>query len=137
RAASGSSERAAPGRRSIGIPRGAERGRPRRCSSAERAFPNTYDTGVVCRAELRQWCRRPGLGGSGMAIEDWDLNLFTSDPTLLERASDEEYERAAAALDRIADPRRLRLLHALSLGEDTAQRAAIWADVEQSSPTRP
>src|SRR6267378_4319057 len=30
-----------------------------------------------------------------MAIEDWDLNLFTSDPTLLERASDEEYERAA------------------------------------------
>ena len=67
-----------------------------------------------------------------MAIEDWDLNLFTSDPTLLERASDEEYERAAAALERIADPRRLRLLHALSLGEDTAQRAAVWAGIEQS-----
>src|SRR6266566_1106443 len=86
--------------------------------------------------ELRQDCRRPGLGGSGMAIEDWDLNLFTSDPTLLERATDEEYERAAAALERIADPRRLRLLHALSLGEDTAQRAAIWAGVEQSYAER-
>jgi len=67
-----------------------------------------------------------------MAIEDWDLNLFTSDPTMLERASDEEYERAAAALERIADSRTLRLLHALSLGEDTPQRAANWAGVEQS-----
>jgi hypothetical protein len=71
-----------------------------------------------------------------MAIEDWDLNLFTSDPTLLERASDEEYERAAAALERVADPRRLRLIHALSLGEDTAQRAAVWAGVEQSYAER-
>jgi hypothetical protein len=71
-----------------------------------------------------------------MAIEDWDLNLFTSDPTLLERASDEEYERAAAGLERIADPRRLRLLHALSLGEDTAQRAAVWAGVEQGYAER-
>src|SRR5256885_14387046 len=107
------------------------RGRPRQLSG-----PNTYDTVVVCGAELRQQCRRPGLGGSDMAIEDWDLNLFTSDPTLLERASDEEYERAAAALDRIADPRRLRLLHALSLGEDTAQRAAMWAGIEQSYAER-
>src|SRR5437879_12667074 len=71
-----------------------------------------------------------------MAIEDWDLNLFTSDPTMLERASDEEYERAAAALERIADSRRLRLLHALSLGEDTAQRAAIWAGVDQTYAER-
>jgi DNA-binding transcriptional ArsR family regulator len=71
-----------------------------------------------------------------MAIEDWDLNLFTSDPTLLGRGSDEEYERAAAALERIADPKRLRLLHALSLGEDTPQRAAIWAGVEQSYAER-
>src|SRR5438105_2666636 len=71
-----------------------------------------------------------------MAIEDWDLNLFTSDPTLLERASDEEYERAAAALERVADPRRLRLIHALSLGEDTAQRAALWAGLEQSYAER-
>jgi DNA-binding transcriptional ArsR family regulator len=71
-----------------------------------------------------------------MAIEDWDLNLFTSDPTLLGRGSDEEYERAAAALERIADPKRLRLLHALSLGEDTPQRAAVWAGVEQSYAER-
>jgi DNA-binding transcriptional ArsR family regulator len=78
----------------------------------------------------------PSSGGSEMAIEDWDLNLFTSDPTLLERASDAEYERAAAALERIADPRRLRLLHALSLGEDTAQRAAVWAGVDQSYAER-
>ncbi len=66
-----------------------------------------------------------------MAIDDLELNLFTSDPTLLERASDAEYERAAQALERIADPRRLRLLHALSVGEDTAQRAAVWSDVPQ------
>src|SRR2546426_12129580 len=71
-----------------------------------------------------------------MAIEDWDLNLFTSDPTLLERSSDEEYERAAEALERIADSRRLRLLHALSVGEDTAQRAAVWAGLEQSYAER-
>lgn len=71
-----------------------------------------------------------------MAIEDWDLNLFTSDPTLLERGTDEEYERAAAALEQIADQRRLRLLHALSLGEDTAQRAAIWAGLDQSYAER-
>lgn len=71
-----------------------------------------------------------------MAIEDWDLNLFTSDPTLLERGCDEEYERAAAGLEQIADPRRLRLLHALSLGEDTPQRAAIWAGLDQSYAER-
>lgn len=76
------------------------------------------------------------MGGAAVAIEDWDLNLFTSDPTLLERGSDEEYERAAAALERIADPRCLRLLHALSLGEETAQRAAVWAGVEQSYAER-
>jgi hypothetical protein len=71
-----------------------------------------------------------------MAIEDWDLNLFTSDPTLFERSSDEEYDEAAAALERIADARRLRLLHALSVGEDTAQRAAVWAGVEQAYAER-
>src|SRR5438445_12900908 len=71
-----------------------------------------------------------------MAIEDLELNLFTSDPTLLERGSDEEYERAAQALERLADPRRLRLLHALSLGEETPQRAAVWAGVEQGDAER-
>ena len=63
-----------------------------------------------------------------MAI-DFDLNLFTSDPRLLERGEDAEYERAAEVLAQLADPGRLRLLHALLLGEDTAQRAAVWSAV--------
>ena len=65
-----------------------------------------------------------------MAI-DWGANLFTSDPTLLERGEDAEYERAADELRQIADPCRLRLLHALVLGEDTPQRAAVWSGVTQ------
>ena len=41
-----------------------------------------------------------------MAIEaDWDLNLFSSDPTLLGPADDDDYERAARALEQLADPR--------------------------------
>jgi hypothetical protein len=71
-----------------------------------------------------------------VAIEDWDLNLFTSDPTLLERSPDEDYEHAAEALERIADPRRLRLLHALTVGEETVQRAAVWAGVDQGYAER-
>ncbi len=67
---------------------------------------------------------------------DWDLNLFTSDPTLLERGEDAEYERAAVALGQLADPRRLRLLHALVLGESTAQRAAVWSGVTQPEAER-
>jgi len=69
-------------------------------------------------------------------MEDWDLNLFTSDPTLLERSSDDDYERAANALERLADPRRLRLLHALAVGEETAQRAAVWAGLDQAYAER-
>lgn len=65
-----------------------------------------------------------------MAIE-FDLNLFTSDPRLLERSDDADYERAAQALAQLADPTRLRLLHALLLGEDTAQRAAVWSGLPQ------
>jgi DNA-binding transcriptional ArsR family regulator len=71
-----------------------------------------------------------------VAAEDWDLNLFTSDPRLYERSGDEDYERAARTLERLADPRCLRLLHALAVGEDTAQRAAIWAGLEQSYAER-
>ena len=72
-----------------------------------------------------------------MALEaEWDLNLFTSDPTLLERSPEGDYQRAAEALERIADPRLLRLLHALSVGEDTPQRAAVWAGLEQSFAER-
>jgi DNA-binding transcriptional ArsR family regulator len=65
-----------------------------------------------------------------MAI-DFDLNLFTSDPRLLSRGEDAEYERAAEALALLADPDRLRLLHALALGEDTPQRAAVWSGLPQ------
>ena len=71
-----------------------------------------------------------------MAIEDWELNLFTSDPTLFERSSDADYERAARALELIANPGRLRLLHALSVGEESPQRAAIWAGLPQSYAER-
>jgi DNA-binding transcriptional ArsR family regulator len=65
-----------------------------------------------------------------MAI-DFDLNLFTSDPRLLTRGEDAEYERAAEALAQLADPQRLRLLHALALGENTPQRAAVWSGMAQ------
>lgn len=71
-----------------------------------------------------------------MAIEADELNLFTSDPTLLERAPDAEYERAARALALIADPDRLKLLHALCLEADTPQKAAVWAGLSQAVAER-
>jgi len=67
---------------------------------------------------------------------DWELNLFQSDPTLLERSDDDAYERAAFALTALADPRRLKLVHALSVGEDTPQRAAVWAGLDQAYAER-
>ncbi len=67
---------------------------------------------------------------------DWELNLFHSDPTLLERSDDDAYERAAALAARLGDPRWLKLLHALTVGEDTAQRAALWAGLEQAYAER-
>ena len=70
-----------------------------------------------------------------MAV-DFDLNLFTSDPRLLVRGEDLEYERAAEGIAQLADPQRLRLLHALLLGEDTAQRAAVWSGLPQSLAER-
>ena len=70
-----------------------------------------------------------------MAIE-FDLNLFTSDPRLLVRGEDAEYEQAAQALQQLADPDRLRLLHALALGEDTPQRAAVWSGLPQPTAER-
>ena len=63
---------------------------------------------------------------------DPELNLFHSDPTLLRRSGPGEYERAAESLAALADPERLVLLHALSVGEDTPQRAAAWAAIAQS-----
>ena len=67
---------------------------------------------------------------------DWDLNLFNSDPTLLERSDDEAYGRATRLLRVAADPGRLKLLHALSVGEDTSQRAALWSDLDQAYAER-
>lgn len=71
-----------------------------------------------------------------MAVETDELNLFTSDPTLLERCPDLDYERAAAALREMADPRRLKLLHALCLDADTPQKAAAWAGLSQAFTER-
>ena len=62
---------------------------------------------------------------------DRDLNLFHSDPTLLERSDDDAYERAGSLVAALGDPCRLKLLHALTVGEDTAQRAALWAGLDQ------
>lgn len=62
---------------------------------------------------------------------DWELNLFHSDPTLLERSDDDAYLRAAHLAAALADPRRLKLLHALSVGEATPQRAAVWSGLDQ------
>lgn len=70
-----------------------------------------------------------------MAV-DFDLNLFTSDPRLLVRGEDAEYEQAAEALAQLADPTRLRLLHALALGEDTPQKAAVWSGLPQTVAER-
>lgn len=67
---------------------------------------------------------------------DPELNLFHSDPTLLRPGDAREYERAAAALRALADPQRLLLLHALAVGEDTPQRAALWAGVPQTLAER-
>ena len=38
---------------------------------------------------------------------DWDLNLFHSDPTLLERSDDDAYERAIRLVKILAEPARL------------------------------
>ena len=67
---------------------------------------------------------------------DWELNLFTSDPTLLERGPEEEYSRAARLVAALASPDRLKLLHALTIGEATAQRAALWAGLPQTVAER-
>jgi len=71
-----------------------------------------------------------------VAIEADELNLFTSDPTLLERSPEAEYERAARAIRELADPLRLKLLHALCLDADTPQKAAVWAGVSQAVAER-
>ncbi|CAN5196577.1 hypothetical protein BH18CHL2_BH18CHL2_09120 [soil metagenome] len=67
---------------------------------------------------------------------DWELNLFTSDPTLVERGAEDEYARAARTVAALASPDRLKLLHALTVGEATAQRAALWAGLPQTVAER-
>lgn len=67
---------------------------------------------------------------------DWDRNLFRSDPELFDRSDDDTYERAARALALLGDPIRLKLLHALSIGEETAPRAALWAGLTQATAER-
>jgi hypothetical protein len=69
-------------------------------------------------------------------VIDGELNLFHSDPTLLERSDDDAYERATGLVRVLAEPARLKLLHALSVGEDTAQRAALWSCLDQSYTER-
>ena len=66
-----------------------------------------------------------------MAIPEWELNLFNADPRLLRPQEHARYERAARSLAALAAPSRLRLLHALLVGERTVQRAAVWAEIPQ------
>lgn len=66
-----------------------------------------------------------------MAAIEWELNLFSGDPRQLEPYGDADYERAARALASCATPTRLKLLHALLLGESTPMRASSWTNVPQ------
>lgn len=67
-----------------------------------------------------------------MAAPQWELNLFSADPRLLRPQDDRRYELGAAAIAGLASSTRLRLLHALAVGERTVQRAAAWARVPQA-----
>lgn len=71
-----------------------------------------------------------------MAIADWELNLFATDPRPLEPLEDRDYERGAAAVGAIGTPVRLKLLHAVLLGEQTPMRAAAWAGIPQTCAER-
>lgn len=67
-----------------------------------------------------------------MALPDWELNLFSADPRLLQPQDDRYYDRAARAVSAIGSTTRLKLLHALLVGERTAERAASWAGVPRA-----
>jgi hypothetical protein len=67
-----------------------------------------------------------------VAIPDWELNLFGAEPELLRPVEDDRYVRAAQALSALATASRVKLLHALIVGERTLVRAALWADVPQT-----
>jgi DNA-binding transcriptional ArsR family regulator len=67
-----------------------------------------------------------------VAIPEWELNLFTADPRHLSPQEHRHYLRGAEALAALATPSRLRLVHALLVGERSLVRAAAWAQVSQS-----
>ena len=67
-----------------------------------------------------------------MAIPDWELNLFGAEPELLRPVDHSRYVRAAQLLAAVATASRVKLLHALIVGERTVMRAALWADVPQT-----
>lgn len=67
-----------------------------------------------------------------MAAIDWELNFFSADLRPLQPQDERDYERAAAALAACASPVRLKLLHAVVVGENTPMRAAYWAGVPQA-----
>lgn len=66
-----------------------------------------------------------------MAVPEWELNLFHADPRLIRPQDDADYARAARILSSFGSAARLKLLHALLVGERTLLRAAVWADVPQ------
>src|SRR2546430_7391147 len=68
------SRSAQPARRALAQETPAVLSHPVASDASEFAVSNTYDTGVVCAAELRQRCRRPGLGGSGIDRKSTRLN---------------------------------------------------------------
>ena len=67
-----------------------------------------------------------------MAIPDWELNLFGAEPELLRPHDHNRYVRAAQSLAATATTSRVKILHALLVGERTVVRAALWADVPQT-----
>jgi DNA-binding transcriptional ArsR family regulator len=67
-----------------------------------------------------------------VAIPDWELNLFGAEPELLRPLEHSRYIRAAQALAATATTSRIKILHALVVGERTVIRAAMWADVPQT-----
>lgn len=67
-----------------------------------------------------------------MAIPEWELNLFGAEPELLRPLDHSRYVRAAQALAVAGSPSRLKLLHALIVGERSVMRAAVWAELPQT-----
>jgi DNA-binding transcriptional ArsR family regulator len=67
-----------------------------------------------------------------MAIPEWELNLFGAEPELLRPLEHSRYIRASQLLAATATSSRLKVLHALIVGERTVMRAALWADIPQT-----